>query len=187
MNTCFKQLLDRNYRHFYVLLRFFHHRNAVAITVFRGTDATLVRCVYLYSWRCRTSVNIIAQTYFYCNTKTQVFTVFLHLHLFSRTEASSPLPLTDTTRKIRGRQSNKDRIFPEAFDLMPRNYDIIGSADSENPVASDDKERQNPSVLLIKFKIRGISQSCSVTKIDDLKPSQVCRTASFHGPSPPHH
>ena len=95
--------------------------------------------------------------------------------------------LTHTARKIRRCQPYKDRVLAKAFYFMPRNHDIICSSDSEKAVASRNQKCQYFCILTVKFKIRGISQSCSIAQINDLQLPQIGSTATLHKKTIPSH
>jgi hypothetical protein len=81
MNTCFKQLLDRNNRHFNVLLRFFHHRNALPKT---AVAAPMQRssgvCIILFCTSRRKRI-ILYHTLFIIASRFLKVYIFLTIHL----------------------------------------------------------------------------------------------------------
>lgn len=69
---------------------------------------------------------------------------------------------TGTAGKILLRETNQDRVLPDAFDHIPRNDKIVTLPDPEKAGASLDDQCQNPLTFLIKLKIRRIAESRAV-------------------------
>ena len=93
------------------------------------------------------------------------------------------LPLlrrADTTGKIVLGHANKNGIFSDTLNQIPRDNEIVGSTKPEKAIVSPHDQCKNLLTFLVKFKITGISQPCSIAKIDNFQSTQICRATSLH-------
>ncbi len=98
----------------------------------------------------------------------------------SKSEFSSALFRAGATRKLLLRHFDENGILSDTFDLIPRNDQVVVPSKAKDPTTPADHQSKNSGILAIKFKITRIPKTRAVTQIDDLKPSQICRTASLH-------
>ncbi len=91
-----------------------------------------------------------------------------------------PLWRTRAAGKLLLRKSDQYRILSDAFDPIPWNDEIVTFSKPEKAVAPSDDQCQHALTFLVKLKITGIPQPCSVAEIDDLQTSQICRTVPLH-------
>ena len=109
-----------------------------------------------------------------CHYGNTVFSCFLLMKssiLFTR---------ADTAGKLALGKLYQNGIFPNAFDQIPRDHQIILFSKPKKSAASGDDQRQNSCILQVKLKIACIAQPCSVTQIDNFQPPKIRGAATLH-------
>ncbi len=87
---------------------------------------------------------------------------------------------TKATGKLMRRKLYQNGILADALDHSPRNDKIITLSNAEKATGTVDDQGCNMSIILVKFKISGISKPGTVAQIDDLQLAQFGCCAPFH-------
>ena len=82
------------------------------------------------------------------------------------------------------RELDENGILADAFDLAPRNDDVIRPPQSKNAARATDDQCRDPCILAVKFKVAGISESGAVAKIHNFQLPQLRGTATLHSSKP---